>query len=83
MDKGTCWQCKNLSVTKDEGEIFWHYRCQKNPNRGEMDPSKFIYYERCFEQKKMNYDDPADVNIEWEKIKDSDAWINTVLKYRK
>ena len=56
MGKGTCWQCRYLSIKKDTDEIFWHYTCRKFPSKGEMDPSDMIYYEKCFESKEIDFE---------------------------
>lgn len=77
MDKGTCWQCRYLSVKKDIDEVFWHYTCRRFPSKGEMDPSKMIYYERCFESKRTNFKTLRKAHLE--KRFDADNFIKEVL----
>ena len=51
MADGTCWHCADLIVEKDIDEIFWHYRCRRFPNKGELDPGGFTRYMGCYRKR--------------------------------
>ena len=48
LGKGTCRNCKHLIRYKIDGDIFWHYKCKRDPKNEEFDTWKSLTYGRKY-----------------------------------
>lgn len=53
-DRGSCWHCRYLSIYREVGERYWHYKCRKDMSK-ELDPLTFIYCKDCFDRRPDNH----------------------------